>query len=82
MGDYGNGARTPVSVKWKDGTTEHLLVAERVDTETWFVDPQTGSIDCSSHLDGAQPGYTRLLRIDDAKLSPLIGKAVRNRRAR
>ncbi len=66
----------------EDGTSEHLLVAEQVDTETWFVDSQTGSIDCSSHLDGAQPGYTRLPRIDDAKLSPLIGKAVRNRKAR
>lgn len=66
----------------EDGTSEHLLVAEQVDTETWFVDSQTGSIDCSSRLDGAQPGYARLLRIDDAKLSPLIGKAVRNRKAR
>ncbi len=53
-----------------------------MDTETWPVDSQTGSIDCSSHLDGAQAGYTRLLRIDDAELSPLIGKAVQNRRAR
>lgn len=66
----------------KDGTSEYFLVAGQVDTETWPVDSQTGSIDCSSHLDGAQAGYTRLLRIDDAELSPLIGKAVQNRRAR
>lgn len=66
----------------KDGTSEYLIVAGQVDTETWLVDSQTGSIDCSSHLDGAQAGYTRLLRIDDAELSPLIGKAVQNRRAR
>lgn len=66
----------------KDGTSEYLLVAGQVDTETWLVDSQTGSIDCSSHLDGAQAGYTWLLRIDDAELSPLIGKAVQNRRAR
>lgn len=66
----------------KDGTSEYFLVAGQADTETWPVDSQTGSIDCSSHLDGAQAGYTRLLRIDDAELSPLIGKAVQNRRAR
>ena len=66
----------------KDGTSEYFLVAGQVDTETWPVDSQTGSIDCSSHLDGAQAGYMRLLRIDDAELSPLIGKAVQNRRAR
>ena len=66
----------------KDGASEYLLVAGQVDTETWLVDSQTGSIDRSSHLDGAQAGYTRLLRIDDAELSPLIGKAVQNRRAR
>ena len=65
----------------KDGTSEYRWT-QQVDTETWPVDSQTGSIDCSSHLDGAQAGYTRLLRIDDAELSPLIGKAVQNRRAR
>lgn len=82
MAGYGDGARAVIRVKWKNEDRGHVFIAEQVDGETWFVDPQTGSIDCSSYLGGAQPGYTRLLRIDDAKLSPLIGKAVRNRRAR
>ena len=82
MAGYGDGARAVIRVKWRNEDRGHVFIAEQVDGETRFVDPQTGSIDCSSHLGGAQPGYTRILRIDDAKLSPLIGKAVRNRRAR
>lgn len=82
MAGYGDGARAVIWVKWKNGDSGHVFIAEQADGETRLVDPQDGSSDCSSHLDGAQPGYTRLLRIDDAKLSPLIGKAVRNRRAR
>ena len=82
MSRYGDGARAVIRVKWKNEDRGHVFIAEQVDGETWLVDPQTGSIDCSSHLDRAQPGYTRLLRVDDAKLSPLIGKAVRNRRSR
>lgn len=82
MAGYGDGARAVIRVKWRNEDRGHVFIAEQVDGETRFVDPQTGSIDCSSHLGGAQPGYTRILRIDDARLSPLIGKAVRNRRAR
>lgn len=82
MNGYGDGARAVIRVRWKNENRGHVFIAEQVNGETWFVDPQTGSIDCSSHLGRAQPGYTLLLRIDDAKLSPLIGKAVRNRRAR
>ncbi len=82
MNRYGDGARAVVYVKWKSNDLGHVFIAEQVGGETWLVDPQTGSIDCSSYLDDAQPGYTRLLRVDDARLSPLIGKAVRNRKRR
>ena len=81
MGRYGDGARAVIRVRWDNGGGGHVFIAEQVSGETRVVDPQSGSSDCSGYMADALPGFTRLLRIDDAKLSSLIGKAVRNRRA-
>ena len=86
MSGYGDGARAVVRVKWMSEDSGHVFIAEQVGDETWLVDPQCGSdpnsnaIQCDQYMNDAKPGYTRILRIDNAKLSYLIGKAVRNRR--
>ena len=86
MRGYGDGARAVVRVQWKNRNVGHVFIAEQIGDETWLVDPQRGSdpnsnaIQCDWYMNDAKPGYTRILRIDNAKLSYLIGKAVRNRR--
>lgn len=96
MSQYGDGSRAVIWVSWKkaddanrreedddsDVTLRHVFIAERVNGRTLFVDPQTGSDDCRSYFAEVDLSESYLLRIDDATLSPHIGRAVRNRKKR
>lgn len=96
MSQYGDGSRAVIWVSWKmaddvnrreedddsDVTLRHVFVAERINGQTLFVDPQTGSADCRSYFGEVDLSESYLLRIDDATLSPYIGRAIRNRKKR
>ncbi len=65
-----------------DVTLRHVFIAERINGQTLFVDPQTGSDDCGNYFAEVDLSESYLLRIDDAALSTYIGRAVRNRKKR
>ncbi|WP_234346196.1 hypothetical protein [Collinsella provencensis] len=54
----------------------HVFIAEQVDGSTRFIDPQTGSSDCSSYFSMISSGETEILRVDDKDVTDLIKKAV------
>lgn len=77
MKAYGDGARAIVRVQWQGGGG-HVFIAEQVGDATQFIDPQSGTRDCSAYFGKGmiKPAYTRLLRIDNRKFTDLIEKCV------
>lgn len=64
MAAWGNGARVEVFVVWKSGSS-HVFVAEQINGETVFLDPQNPAADASKYFDIAVAGFTSFLRIDN-----------------
>ena len=78
--EYGDGARVIVRVRWKGRNSGgHVFIAEQDGEETRYIDPQTGSSDCSSYLDRVRKGETYILRVDDNETTSLIEKAVEDK---
>lgn len=77
MQNYGDGARAAVKVGY-DKNLGHVFIAEQVDGETIFIDPQTGDNRCTFwFMEGMiTPQKTRLLRIDDKNFTNLIEECV------
>ena len=80
MREYGDGSRAIIRVQWKRqyGGGGHVFIAEQVDGETRFIDPQSSSPDCSRYFSMIAKGQTEILRVDDKKTTDLIGEAVEN----
>lgn len=78
MSAYGDGARAIVRVRWSRGNSGHVFIAEQVNGETRFIDPQPGKEDVSHYFERGmiKPSDTRLLRIDDKKFTDLIEQCV------
>jgi hypothetical protein len=76
MMSYGDGARAIVRVQWQDkyGGGGHVFIAEQVNGSTMFIDPQIGSIDCSSHFSMAKKNQTYLMRVDNREFTELLFK--------
>lgn len=80
MAQWGDGARAVVRVAWKGGRSGHVFIAEQVNGQTHFVDPQPGrAIDVKTCMDYAIKGQTKLVRIDNLKPTDLIQKCVKKR---
>ena len=58
-------------VVWKNGDA-HVFVAEQVNGETIFIDPQNSSADASKYFGSASKGFTSILRIDNNKPTEVI----------
>lgn len=73
MSAYGNGARAIVRVRWQKGGG-HVFIAEQVNGQTQFIDPQSGKRDVSYYFGNGMisVGYTHILRIDDKNFTDLI----------
>lgn len=73
MQNWGDGARAIVRVRWKSGGG-HVFNALQVDGQTVFVDPQSGSMDCSGYFAAGmiKPGMTELVRIDNLDFTDRI----------
>ena len=72
MKEYGDGARAEVRVGWKGANSGHVFVAEQVNGETRFIDPQNGDLDCEKYFDYIRPSVTWFLRIDNLKINKII----------
>lgn len=72
MSRWEDGARAQVVVIWKDTLAGHTFIAEKMNGEIRFVDPQDGNPECSEYFDEIEPGMTRFCRIDNLAPSEMI----------
>lgn len=74
MKKWGDGARAQVVVYWKGGCGGHTFIAERVNGETHFIDPQTGKegMGVEKYFDHVIEDRTQFCRIDDKEASTYI----------
>lgn len=81
MEEWGDGSRAIVRVRWKEDDSGHVFIAEQVDGNTRFIDPQSGEKDVTYYFDSGsiKPSRTRLLRTDKEDITELIDKAVKNK---
>ena len=74
MSEMGDGARVQIKVTWKNNKG-HTFIAEQREGKTVFIDPQTGSEDCSEYFKDAarSNGWNNLYwRIDKLEPSDMI----------
>ena len=71
MAAWGDGARAEVFVVWKNGDA-HVFVAEQINGETVFIDPQNHSADASKYFESVLKGFTSILRIDNNNPADVI----------
>lgn len=80
MAQWGDGSRAIVRVTWKGSRSGHVFVAEQVNGQTHYIDPQVGThIKIESYMSEAIKGRTQLLRMDKAQPTDLIDKCVSRR---
>lgn len=77
MATWGDGARAEVYVVWKNGGA-HVFIAERINGQTHFFDPQSGSSDFRNKFAGVKSGYTMFARIDNLSVLDAIEDCVEN----
>ena len=77
MKKWGDGARCQISINFKGKKYGHTFVAEQVNGETRFYDPQTHSQDNSDIFRRVESGATKFWRIDNLEPSDKIIDAVR-----
>ena len=82
MASYGDGARAIIRIQYqrKYGGYGHVFIAEQRDGRTAFVDPQTGSADCSGYFEKAEKSGTYCVRIDDKPFTDRIRDAAEERK--
>lgn len=78
MSFWGDGAVAEVCIQ-RDASHAHVFIAQNVDGKIRFIDPQTGSLDCSESFTKAQNGATIIARIDNLEATELIEKCIKNR---
>ena len=61
---FGDGARAIVWIGYAGGGG-HFFIAENMDGQVRFLDPQSGEVDVNSHFKLADSGKVAVLRIDD-----------------
>lgn len=71
MAEWGDGARAIVRVRWKMGGG-HVFIAERVNGETVFLDPQRGTKNVDYYFDSAKGNGTFCVRIDNLPFTDRI----------
>ncbi len=72
MSQWEDGARAQIVVRWAGGAGGHTFIAEKMNGEIRFVDPQTGDMECSDYFDEIEPGTTEFCRIDNLQPSEHI----------
>lgn len=80
MLEYGNGSRAIVCVAWQgEEDIGHVFIAEQVNGITQFIDPQSGSKNCSYYFEREmiKPNRTFLLRVDNKEFTDMINKCIK-----
>lgn len=72
MAQWGDGSRAQVTVIWEDGDLGHTFIAEQVNGQTRFIDPQSGSENVNWYFSHVQEGETRFCRVDNLNISSRI----------
>jgi hypothetical protein len=83
------GSRSGIMLTWKDKSSGHVFVCEKVNGKLRFIDPQIGDPDCSRYLDMVNDNGFGYYRMDRLKLNnnidwkgvirPFGGKKVGNK---
>ena len=63
-------ARVAINIQIEQNA--HLFVAEKLNDEIYFIDPQSNKFDARNRFDRAIEGFTEFARIDDLEISNLI----------
>ena len=72
-----SGSRYAVTLWWQDQRAGHTFVAENVNGNVRYIDPQTGNTEFSSWMDRFSPSDVRVSRIDNLEFDEqYIGSAV------
>lgn len=72
MEDWPDGSRAQVVVEWDGVNSGHTFIAEKIDGEVHFIDPQSNETDVSYYFDNVEEGSTRFARIDNLEPSSYI----------
>ena len=75
MAEWGDGARAIVRVRWQLGGG-HVFIAERVNGQTVYVDPQRGTEDVGYYFQSAKGNGTFCVRIDNLPFTNRIHDCV------
>lgn len=75
MAEWGEGARAIVRVRWNLGGG-HVFIAERVNGQTHYVDPQRGEEDVDYYFQSAKGNGTFCVRIDNLPFTDRIHDCV------
>ena len=78
MKNWGNGSVAEIQILW-DASRAHVFVAENVDGNIRFIDPQTGDVDCSVYFTKTIGYGTIISRIDNLEVTDLVEKCIKNR---
>jgi len=78
MSDWGNGARCEIAVVWESGSA-HVFMAEQVDNQTIFIDPQTNKHYEESIFETVVP-RTRYFRVDNLDFNDCVIDCCLNRK--
>lgn len=71
MTTWGEGSRAIVVVYWEGGGG-HTFNAVQINGETRYVDPQTGSMDCSDYFEIIDPSEVYFARTDNQEFTARI----------
>ena len=86
MKEWGNGSRAQITFKWYDEDEKklvgHTFVVQQSRGKTFFIDPQTGSYDCSHYFEKMvnPKAFCHIMRIDNKNPSDLIENCCKSRR--
>ena len=73
MKEWGNGARAEIGVDWDTMYGGgHVFVAEVVDNEVKFIDPQSNNTNCVNYFDFVKWGSVEFFRMDNLEMNELI----------
>ena len=78
MKEYGNGSRAIISGFWEDSGMGHVFIAENIQGEVHFIDPQNGDMNCGWYMGAMNPKATSIFRIDDLPFNSNIWDVFRN----
>ncbi len=65
MTEWGDGARAQVVVVWRGVPSGHTFIAENIQGEVRFIDPQNGDEDVSRYFNRVEENLTMFCRIDN-----------------